>query len=215
MSTASILPVSDFEPLGVPVLYLMRHGSTELNAAGKFRGWLDPALDSEGVRAARVAADFLAYRGLKRAVASNLSRASETARIICRAHGCDDPLLDSRLRPWNVGWFAGKPRAQFESGLRRYAEQPSKQVPQGESLAEFRSRFLPALDEYAVQSDVLEGPQLLVTHTSNIQAATGLPPEAVDLVGPGGIVEVRLTPYGYRYRAVFDPATAHSASILS
>jgi broad specificity phosphatase PhoE len=114
----SALPV-----LPVPRLVLWRHGRTEWNATGRFQGQLDPPLDEEGRKQARLAAPHLLAAGLPRqetvVVSSDLSRAAETATTLTDLLGV--PLrLDARLREHGMGSWEGLNRDEVAE---RYPEQ--------------------------------------------------------------------------------------------
>jgi probable phosphoglycerate mutase len=114
----SALPV-----LSVPRLVLWRHGRTEWNATGRFQGQLDPPLDEEGRKQARLAAPHLAAARLSRqetvVVSSDLSRAAETATTLTDLLGV--PLrLDARLREHGMGCWEGLTRDEVAE---RYPEQ--------------------------------------------------------------------------------------------
>jgi broad specificity phosphatase PhoE len=63
-------------------IYLVRHGRTTLNAEGRFRGRLDPPLDSVGLAEAGRAADTLAGINIAAVYSSPLMRATQTAEAI-------------------------------------------------------------------------------------------------------------------------------------
>ncbi len=65
-----------------PRVYLIRHGETALNAAGKTRGWTNVPLDEHGVAEAHDMAEMLDGTGWLAIYASDLERAAETARIV-------------------------------------------------------------------------------------------------------------------------------------
>lgn len=67
-------------------IYVLRHGSTELNGRGAIRGWLDVPLNEEGRAQARLAAAHLADVPFARAYTSDLVRAVETASIVAGGH---------------------------------------------------------------------------------------------------------------------------------
>ncbi|MET0385622.1 MAG: histidine phosphatase family protein [Polyangiales bacterium] len=93
------------------ILYLTRHGRTEWNHAGRFQGQSDIPLDDVGRAQAAALARVLAGK-VEVAVASDLSRASETARIICEE--LQIPLIgvDPELRERGFGIFEGLTRAE-------------------------------------------------------------------------------------------------------
>lgn len=176
-----------------PVMYLVRHGSTELNAENRYRGFWDVSLDEQGRAAADEAARFLSYTLIGPVTCSDLARACETAAAIS---GQFD--RNPNLRPWNIGSFAGQLRdSKTEAKLQFYLDHPDRAVPQGESINTFRDRFNAAFQYGVLAAEQDEYPHVWVTHTSNIIAAKGfiesaesIAPETSDVVEPGGIVAV-------------------------
>jgi broad specificity phosphatase PhoE len=96
------------------VLYLVRHGRTELNRAGVLRGRLDLPLDDVGTREAAAVAEVFAAVPLDAVVASPLARAHATAGMIAAgrstAVAVDDALTDRDYGPW-----AGTARERVEA----------------------------------------------------------------------------------------------------
>ncbi|MDQ3719902.1 MAG: histidine phosphatase family protein [Actinomycetota bacterium] len=96
------------------VILLLRHAESEWNAEGRWQGRADPVLSSRG-RAAAVRAGTL-LPAFPTVVASNLTRARETARLIAGGDsGCADlawvtPLLAER----SVGAWEGLTRDEIE-----------------------------------------------------------------------------------------------------
>lgn len=86
------------------VVYLIRHGRTELNAAGVLRGRLDPPLDEVGVTEAAALAEAFRTVRLAAVVASPLQRARQTAAAIVDATGAaltlDGRIIDRDYGPW-------------------------------------------------------------------------------------------------------------------
>src|SRR4051794_41405307 len=146
-------------------LVLWRHGRTEWNAAGRFQGQLDPALDTEGrSQAIRVAPQLAAELpvGQTVVVSSDLSRAAETAASLTTVLGV--PLqLDERLREHGMGSWEGLTRDEVAE---RYPEQYADWVAGrpvrgrgGEESPEVAERALAAL------ADLPEAPvAVVVTH---------------------------------------------------
>jgi broad specificity phosphatase PhoE len=99
------------DPLTNPLLYLVRHGSTEANETGKFRGHRDYPLDDEGMDAADEAAHFLSFRPIGFMASSTLMRATQTAQAIAPALQLNFDR-NPGLLPWNIGRFAGKSRVE-------------------------------------------------------------------------------------------------------
>jgi len=154
-------------------------------------------LDANGRKEAKEAAEFLKDKGITMIYSSDLERAMETAFIIANELGLDEPWSDFRLRPWNVGEFSGKNKDEHMDELMEYVDNPSWDVPGGESLDKFIDRIHEAI-EYYIHEGRSEGIKLLVTHTSDViqldnyvkgKSGHGRP-EKDDTVEPGGIVKV-------------------------
>ncbi|MGD0052896.1 MAG: histidine phosphatase family protein [Vulcanimicrobiaceae bacterium] len=87
-------------------LICVRHGRTAWNAERKFQGHTDVPLDDEGRAQARGLAALLGDARIDLAVASDLSRAAETARIVLGARPI--PLrLDPAWREMRFGDWEG------------------------------------------------------------------------------------------------------------
>lgn len=67
---------------GKVILYLMRHGQTILNKAGRIQGWCDGVLTKEGLEGAVYAGAGLSDIKFKAVYSSDLGRAVKTARIV-------------------------------------------------------------------------------------------------------------------------------------
>lgn len=173
-----------------PTMYLARHGETDLNDEGRFRGWEDVPLTDEGMAAAQEVAHFLCYREIGQVASSDLVRAVQTASAL--ASGFD---RNPNLRPWNIGDFAGKSKQEFGPKLQRYVDNPELVPPGGESLSQFRARVDETIEAYLAQAQY-QAPPVLVTHTSVITAVRDLltpsNPSDGDIVEPGGIVAIYL-----------------------
>ncbi|URZ18378.1 histidine phosphatase family protein [Clostridium felsineum] len=68
--------------MGEVILYLMRHGETIINKAGRVQGWCDGVLTKEGIEVAEKVAEGLSDVEFKAAYSSDLGRAIKTAKII-------------------------------------------------------------------------------------------------------------------------------------
>ena len=184
------------DPMSSPVLYLIRHGATEANDSGTFRGHIDYPLDDDGLESADEAAYFLVFRPIGYLASSPMRRAVQTADKIGTALqlGYD---RNPGLMPWNIGTFAGKPRQKYKKELEQYVKNPGMVPPDGESLNDFQRRYADTLYRYIAQASYQQ-PIALVTHSSGITAAhVALDPEfqkqgpgMIDIVEPGGIVGV-------------------------
>ncbi len=106
-------------------LYLVRHGQTELNAAGRLQGIYDSKLTRNGVRSAQRLSRMLADVHFDAAYTSDLGRAQQTTRIITALHPeIKKPTIDVGLREFNFGglegtknlWIVGQVRKQLGMG---------------------------------------------------------------------------------------------------
>ena len=191
-------------PYQPPIAYVVRHGETELNAENCFRGWENPALNENGIRAALQIANFFSYEAIGRIVSSDLDRAFQTAEYILQAGTTACPFVspDFNLRPWNIAALAGCERSEENRNkLAYYIAHPDIPIPNGESLDAFNDRQ-ESMDHYLTVP--YEGlPTVIVTHTSNlthlaadIDRQNGKDPdhdpEVNDIVEPGGVVAVYL-----------------------
>jgi len=184
---------------------LVRHGTTKLNEEDKFRGWSDDdaaALDSKGIKQAKVAGRFLSKMPVKfgMIISSDLDRALHTSAIIGSMLQIKDIHTDERLRPLNVGDFTGEDKE--ESDIDFYLENPDESFPNGESVGEFRDRqkdFSKDLFQWIV--DHPDEEPIVVGHLSNVIYWEDLNKSLKgymlnysttkeDLIHPGGIVAV-------------------------
>ena len=118
------------------LLYLVRHGETDWNRTMRIQGHSDIELNDHGVAQARRLGARLARWRIDRAIASDLVRAQETARLALGDRAI--PLeLDGRLRERNFGEWEGLTREEVEArdpeGARRWREEPWTFRPPGAS----------------------------------------------------------------------------------
>lgn len=88
------------------MFFVLRHGQTDWNLEARLQGSTDIPLNDTGRDQARHAGEILKSHGLTKIVASPLSRALETARIVGEATGLT-PDIDARLIERNFGLFEG------------------------------------------------------------------------------------------------------------
>jgi glucosyl-3-phosphoglycerate phosphatase len=133
-------------------LVVLRHGRTEWNANGRFQGQADIPLDSRGVAQAERAAQVLAELAPASIVASDLSRAQQTAEPLARLTGLS-VRTDARLREINVGSWEGLTIEEAMASIdpaeaaRYMAGEDVRRSPTGETVAEVASRASAALSE--------------------------------------------------------------------
>lgn len=90
-------------------IYLIRHGETEWNAAGRFQGKLDSPLTDAGARQARACGERLAALGIEfdTLIASPLGRTRQTVSIVASCGRFPDAQYDERLAEVSVGAWDG------------------------------------------------------------------------------------------------------------
>lgn len=152
----------------VTELVIVRHGETELNRDGVFRGRLDVGLNDRGREQAEAVAGALAPEPVASVLSSPLSRAYDTAAAIASRHGLavtvDDAFHNLDLGEWQ-GRAKDRVRAESPDLWRLWVEDPARlRIPGGESLDDVltraRSRALELVEEHAGRRVVV------VTHRS-------------------------------------------------
>ena len=188
-------------------IYLVRHGRTELNAAGALRGHLDVALDPVGRQEAARLGRSLARRQLHRVVTSPLRRAIETGEAIAReAHVAAH--IDVRLVDRDYGQWAGVPAAEVV-GLFGSLDA----APGVEPATDVRARALEAMTDIARGS--ASGPTVVVGHDAinrtvlaALDPALGSPGDIPQDTGCLNTIECDLSagsPVGRRVLSINEP----------
>lgn len=177
------------------IAILQRHGSTILNANNSFRSRMDPPLDDEGIKQAEKAAENIVREGfeVKRIISSPLLRAVQTADIIAEELGLDVEQ-DRGLISWDLGFLSGRDKDEYDDILNFYVDNPTKKVPEGESLDDMEKRTFEFFSEHLKEDDL----KIYVTHTSNVITVENLahgnhdgrPESGETSVEPGGTVGV-------------------------
>ncbi|GGL85211.1 histidine phosphatase family protein [Nakamurella endophytica] len=156
-------------------LYLVRHGESTWNVAGRVQGQADAArLTARGREQVRAAAARLAGVGARRLVTSDLARARETADIVGAATGLD-PWPTPLLREMDLGRWQGLPS---DEAAARWADLAAddpwtpddrRRPPGGESTADVRARVAALLASPLVTE--VDGAVVLVSHGDTIRVA--------------------------------------------
>jgi len=136
-------------PVTEQCLYMVRHGKTEYNSDGKsidrIRGWIDVQLDDEGKEQAQLIGEFFKDKPIDAVFSSDLDRAEDTAQPIADTANVEVQALKV-FRPWNLGDYEGQDSKYVTNELKtKFVDHPTKQVPNGESFADFSARFTGAL----------------------------------------------------------------------
>jgi probable phosphoglycerate mutase len=176
-------------------LYVLRHGQTEWNRAGRMQGWADSPLTGEG-RAQAVHQGLILQQlrvGDAALRVSPLGRAMATAKLALPDRPEADFVADARLKEIDVGDWQGRTRPEM------VAERPElfagtkmldwyDHAPGGEGFAGLEARCRAFLAD-------LTGPTVVVTHgiTSRMLRALALglvPPDIEAVPGGQGVVHV-------------------------
>ncbi len=145
-------------------LYLVRHGQSVGNERGVFYGLSDHPLTDLGREQALQAAEKLREVSFTRCVASDLSRAWDTALICAEGRGVAVEA-DPRLREQDMGEMEDMP---FEEGFARWGDDFHQMLrdwahvapPGGEDVAHMKERVGAAVDELVARGEDV----LLVAH---------------------------------------------------
>ncbi|MGN6365839.1 histidine phosphatase family protein [Asticcacaulis taihuensis] len=135
--------------------YVLRHGQTDWNVQMRLQGSTDIPLNETGRAQAHVAAKILAGEGITKIIASPLSRALETARIVGAAAGIE-PVIDGRLIERNFGLFEGmtidevhQHREDMREHMNPQADVDGKHYPwDAEPLPEVIDRVYACINDY-------------------------------------------------------------------
>lgn len=140
------------------VLYLMRHGETQLNVEKRNQGWYDAPLTKKGIRQAEIAGEYFKKNGIcfDHAYSSTSERACDTLEIVT-----DHKMPYTRckgLKELNFGAYEGKdnflnPPLPFKDFFKGYG---------GESIDELVERVNDTLLNIMNQKD--HNSVLVVSH---------------------------------------------------
>jgi probable phosphoglycerate mutase len=131
------------------LLYLIRHGRSEWNAANRVQGQADPPLDDVGQQQARALAEHLRGTVFAAIYASPLLRARATAEAIAAER--ETPLtLDARLRERHMGEWTGQTGDDLNARYGHSTHHPDWRIagpPGGEGQAALIARMAAVMDE--------------------------------------------------------------------
>lgn len=140
-------------------ILLIRHGETDWNAARRLQGHTDIALNDAGLLQADALGRALVQAPLAAVIASDLSRARQTAQAVAGHHGIE-LRIDSQLRERCYGGFEGLQHAQIAKVYpQHYAAWQARDIDAlmppgervGESFRQFFTRSTQAIVHWAGQ----------------------------------------------------------------
>jgi len=148
-------------------IFLIRHTEVADASARRYYGSTDVDLSRRGEQQAQLLADYLALHGIKAVFSSNLKRAKCPAILLAQKLKLDH-CIEPGLRELNFGSWEG---LSFEEMLERNPQlyqdwmrmSPDFCFPQGESLAQFHQRVMPAFRKIVARPDI-DSPVAVFTH---------------------------------------------------
>jgi broad specificity phosphatase PhoE len=161
-------------PMARKLLYLVRHGETDWNSAGRWQGHTDIALNERGREQARRVAIVLRGTALAGIVSSDLVRARETAQIIAQQLGMELAYVDPTLRERAFGPFEGLTReecARLHAQAWRAWRQDQVAPPGAEDRPTLAARVAIGLRRAAEEVAREDAGALVVTHGGALRAA--------------------------------------------
>ena len=148
-------------------IFLIRHGETEFNRLGVFRGRYEVDLNDGGRRQAGEITQVLKPEKIGFLLASPLGRDTETAGIIAGVLGIDY-RVDEAFNNIDLGSWQGVPKDRvmrdYPDLWRRWISEPEQmRLPDGETVEEVRGRAFRRLEELVNEEG---GSFAVVTHRS-------------------------------------------------
>lgn len=141
------------------MLYIIRHGQTDLNKARCWNCQADEDINEEGIRQAEAAAEAVAALPLDLIICSPLIRTKHTCEIVNRNHV--PVIYDDRIMERCGGVITGTPYDSYSHDT--YYNLYAKDLPSGmEPLPDFMARVHSMLDE--IKEKYRDKNVLLVTH---------------------------------------------------
>jgi broad specificity phosphatase PhoE len=152
-------------------IFLIRHGETEFNRLGVFRGRYEVDLNDAGRRQAGEIAQALQSENIDFLIASPLGRATETAAIIAGELEIQY-RVDGAFNNINLGLWQGVPKDRvmrdYPDLWRSWITEPEEmRVPDGETVEEVRARAFRRLKEVVSEAGGNFG---VVTHRSVLKS---------------------------------------------
>lgn len=143
---------------------LLRHPQSAHNSEGRWAGWIDSPLTTQGRGEACDAARRLAHSGYRGIASSDLSRASESALIISLLLRIPIVATDSRWRERNAGLWQGElVRTLDGPEYDSWRQDFTRPIPGGEDYQTFSQRISAALSS-AQDWSRQWGPLIVVAH---------------------------------------------------
>jgi broad specificity phosphatase PhoE len=155
------------------LVYLVRHGETDWNAEERWQGHTDVPLNAVGRQQALGVVALLRGKEISGVVASDLSRAHETARIVAAGLGLGVAYVDPDLRERSFGCFEGLTRGECEmlhpEAWRAWLV--DRRPPEGgEAHEALTARAVAGVRRAAERLARHDAPAIVVTHGGTLRA---------------------------------------------
>jgi broad specificity phosphatase PhoE len=192
---------------GKLVAYFVRHGETQGNAAGLFRGSLDYPLSEKGQKDANHLADYFSNINLGTAYSSDTTRTRTTAETVLEPKGMVASETPD-LRSWNVGYLSGLEKSKHQNDIDFFQKNENTVIPNGDSLRQFRNRVQPRIKN-SILKGIKDGiPSITFTHSSVVQEVSHMihGDHKLAKVKPGGVIGVYHNGNKLTVKALYKPA---------
>jgi broad specificity phosphatase PhoE len=151
-------------------LYFMRHGRTALDPVHRSDGWLDFPLSDAGQVSLIPAEQALKLCPIRKIYAPTLKRTTQSAEIMQSGIISDPEIIPADpAKTWNLGALAGTPKKPNREIVQHYIDCPDETPEGGESMNDFRARFLPWFESRKAEVMNGEGPILVITSGSALR----------------------------------------------
>ena len=198
------MPANSPYPRAPLTMYLVRHGRTEHNVAGRLQGWCDSPLTADGLVGVRATAEHLRALDLSGAYASPSGRAVATASAILVHHPETTLTCDPGLREFNFGEYEARPEAELFSQVdptvlfTGILEGTLPGLPGGEPVSVYLARVAAAFDAI-VQAHPDGGSVLVVSHGVTLLAYLAMVTrEPFNPLSNASVTTVQVDPDGTR-----------------
>ncbi len=183
-------------------LFLVRHGLTDWNEAGRLMGRSEIALNARGRAQAQAVAAALSALRIRSVLASPQRRAQETAQVLAEPHGLAVQTTDALAEVW-VGRWQGKVWEELEGDpdVQRCLADPTYVCDALEAGVRVQERMVALVERLRTEGDetvvlVSHGDpiRMLIVHYLSIELASYRRLEVV----PGSVSVLRFNRFGSR-----------------
>ena len=143
------------------MIYVVRHGQTDWNVAGKTQGSIDTKLNETGINQAKSIKNKFLNTKIDIVLCSPQNRCKSTAEIICRDRNI--PIIEVEdLRERGFGEFEGKQKNIDYDWVEFWNWEQNKQYEQAENVRSFLERVYNVIEK--VKKNYAKKDVLIVTH---------------------------------------------------